>query len=93
MVLLLALAAGMVGYHFCEHESWLDAYADAAMILSGMGPLGPLKTRSGKLFAGCYAIFSGVVFLSTIGVIVAPIAHRLFHKFHLAPETPPKPKT
>lgn len=91
--LAVALAVGMAGYHFFEDESWLDAYADAAMILSGMGPLGPLKTRAGKLFAGSYAIFSGVIFLTSIGVFIAPIGHRLFHNFHLKLEAEPKSKS
>ena len=91
-VLLAALGVGMVGYHHFEGVSWVDAYVDAAMILSGMGPLGELHTTGGKLFAGTYAIFSGVVLLTTIGVFLAPIVHRLFHKFHLANEEIQKSK-
>jgi len=82
-VLLVCLAIGMTGYHVLENQSWVDAFANAAMILSGMGPLDPLKTTAGKLFAGCYAIFSGVAFLTTVGFFLAPIAHRVLHKFHL----------
>jgi hypothetical protein len=78
-----ALGIGMVGYHALEHLSWLDAFASAAMILSGMGPVGPLATPTGKLFAGCYALFSGLMFITVAGVILAPIAHRFLHKFHL----------
>ena len=85
-VLVAALGVGMAGYHHFEGVSWVDAYVDAAMILSGMGPLGELKTTGGKLFAGTYALFSGVVLLTTIGVFLAPIVQRLFHKFHLANE-------
>ena len=62
---------------------WLDAFANAAMILSGMGPLDPLKTAGGKLFAGFYALFSGVAFLTTVGILLAPVVHRALHKFHL----------
>ncbi len=83
LILLASLGAGMAGYHWCEGEKWIDAYADAAMILSGMGPLGPLQTESGKIFAGCYAIFSGVIFLTTVGVFLAPIVHRWVHHFHI----------
>ena len=72
----------MVGYHFSEGLDWVDSYANASMILSGMGPLHPLKTTEGKLFAGTYALFSGVAFLTTVGFLLAPIAHRLLHKFH-----------
>jgi len=73
----------MLGYHFLEHLPWLDSFASAAMILSGMGPIGPLETPAGKLFAGCYALFSGLLFITVAGVILAPLAHRLLHKFHL----------
>jgi hypothetical protein len=82
-VLVVALGIGMMGYHFLEQLPWLDAFTNAAMILSGMGPLSPLETSAGKLFAGCYALFSGLLFLSVVGFIMAPIAHRLLHKFHL----------
>jgi hypothetical protein len=91
-VLVAALGVGMVGYHHFEGVSWVDAYVDAAMILSGMGPLGELHTTGGKIFAGTYALFSGVVLLTTIGVFLAPIVHRLFHKFHLANEEIQKKK-
>lgn len=74
---------GMLGYHFYENMSWIDAFVNAAMILSGMGPLSPLKSTAGKLFAGCYALFSGLTFILIIGIIFAPIIHRFFHKFHL----------
>src|SRR6185503_5571573 len=82
-LLAVALGIGMIGYHFLEHLAWLDAFANAAMILSGMGPLAPLETSAGKFFAGCYALFSGLLFLSVAGIILAPLAHRLLHKFHL----------
>src|SRR5436305_6239570 len=78
-----SLVCGMAGYHFLESLSWLDAFVNAAMILSGMGPLAPLQTSAGKLFAGCYALFSGIAFLSSVGVIFAPVFHRFLHKFHL----------
>jgi len=83
-LLAAALALGMVGYRVTEHMSWLDAFANASMILSGMGPLGTLQTRAGKLFAGCYALFSGLAFITLAGVILAPFIHRAFHHFHLA---------
>jgi hypothetical protein len=82
-ILLLALSIGMLGYHYFESMSWIDAFANASMILSGMGPFGPLQTYSGKLFAGFYALFSGLAFITTAGIILAPVAHRLMHKFHL----------
>ena len=77
------LFIGMAGYHFIEGLTWIDAFANAAMILSGMGPLDPIKTSAGKLFAGFYAIFSGIAFLTTVAVLLAPMVHRALHRFHL----------
>ncbi len=96
-ILLVCLAAGMVGYHHFEAMGWTDSFVNAAMILSGMGPIGELKTHDGKIFAGCYALFSGVVFLTSVGLLLAPAFHRGLHKFHLAEQaaaktnSPPKP--
>jgi len=81
-----ALAVGMAGYRFFEVMPWVDSFANASMILSGMGPLTPLHTTAGKIFAGCYALFSGLVFIAVSGILTAPIAHRLLHKFHLEVE-------
>jgi len=78
-----ALGIGILGYHFCEGLSWLDSFVNAAMILSGMGPLGPLQHDAGKWFAGFYALFSGVAFITTVGLFLAPVVHRFLHKFHL----------
>jgi hypothetical protein len=78
-----SLIIGMVGYHYFESLNWVDSFANASMILSGMGPLGELKTTGGKIFAGCYAIFSGVAFLTSVAVVFAPMFHRFIHKFHL----------
>src|SRR2546430_9086788 len=72
-IILTSLAIGMAGYHFLEKLSWLDAFVNPAMILSGMGPVSELHTASGKLFAGCYALFSGIAFLTSIGVVFAPV--------------------
>ena len=80
---LLTLLVGMAGYHWLEGLSWLDAYLNAAMILGGMGPVAVLHTRAGKLFAGSYALFAGVVFLAAVGVVFAPAVHRVMHAFHL----------
>jgi hypothetical protein len=62
---------------------WIDAFADASMILSGMGPLSPLKTPGGKLFAGCYALYSGLLLIAVTGIVLAPVVHRLLHRFHV----------
>src|SRR5437660_12067033 len=83
LIILGSLAIGMAGYHFLEKMSWLDAFVNAAMILSGMGPLGPLQTSAGKFFAGSYALFSGLAFITSIGVVFAPVFHRFLHRFHL----------
>lgn len=82
VLILVALYIGMLGYHIFEKMSWVDAFVNASMILSGMGPLGTLSTTSGKIFAGCYALFSGLLFISLIGIVLAPIIHRILHKFH-----------
>jgi hypothetical protein len=80
---LVSLAAGTVGYRVTEGMPWIDALLNAAMILTGMGPVNVLQTTGGKLFATAYSLFSGVVFLAVASVVVAPIAHRILHSFHL----------
>jgi hypothetical protein len=74
---------GMAGYHYFEDLGWVDSYVNATMILSGMGPLDPIKTTGGRIFAGSYALFSGVAFLTTVGFFLMPVLHRLLHKLHL----------
>lgn len=83
LAIALALLIGMLGYHYFEKMTWVDAFVNAAMILSGMGPMGTLSTSAGKIFAGFYALFSGLMFILIIGLIFAPVFHRFFHKFHL----------
>jgi hypothetical protein len=73
----------MAGYRSFEGMDWIDAFANASMILSGMGPLGPLQTPGGKLFAGLYALYSGLALIAVTGIIFAPILHRLLHRFHM----------
>ncbi len=80
-IIVFSLFLGMAGYHYFEEMDWVDSYENAAMILSGMGPVDPVKTVNGKLFAGTYALFSGIVFLIVIAIIIAPLFHRFFHKF------------
>jgi hypothetical protein len=86
-LITLSLVAGMAGYHYLEGQNWVDAFANAAMILSGMGPLGTLNTTSGKIFAGCYALYSGLALILAIGVVIAPIVHRFLHRFHMEAES------
>ena len=73
----------MIGYHWLGGLTWIDAFLDSAMILSGMGPLSPLRSDAAKLFAGCYAIYCGIALIATTGVMLAPVIHRALHKFHL----------
>jgi hypothetical protein len=79
-----ALGLGMLGYHALVKLSWVDSFENAAMILSGMGPVAPVESDAGKLFAGFYALFSGLMFVTTMGIVFAPVFHRFIHKFHLA---------
>jgi hypothetical protein len=81
-VLFGALLLGMVGYAGFEHLGITDAFLNASMILGGMGPVDLPKTEGGKLFAGMYALFSGLVFLAVASIVIAPLAHRLLHRFH-----------
>jgi hypothetical protein len=81
-----SLAVGMWGYHTYAHEPWIDAFADAAMILSGMGPLNPLETPQAKLFAGGYALYSGLFLVAAASLILAPVLHRFLHRLHASDE-------
>ncbi len=83
-LLFVSLGIGMLGYHFLEGLSWLDSMLNASMILGGMGPVNPLQTTAGKIFASFYALYSGVVLLAAVGILAAPIFHRFLHRFHLA---------
>lgn len=76
----------MLGYHYFESESWVDSFLDAAMILGAMGPVRAPLTTGGKLFAGCYALYCGLVFLFVAGLLFTPVAHRVLHLFHADPE-------
>jgi hypothetical protein len=85
-LVIVSLAVGMAGYHGYEGLGWLDAFLNASMILSGMGPLMSPVTTGGKLFAGFYALYSGLAVLVIAGVIFAPVVHRFLHRFHLEAE-------
>ncbi|MEI8089589.1 MAG: hypothetical protein WCG63_08330 [Opitutaceae bacterium] len=77
----------MAGYHWLGGLAWIDSFLDAAMILSGMGPLSQLHSNGAKLFAGFYAIYCGIALISTAGIMLAPLIHRYLHKFHLEDDT------
>jgi hypothetical protein len=83
LIMIICLLIGIAGYPYTAEISWLDSLHNASMILSGMGPVVEIKTVSGKWFSSFYALFSGVVFITNIGVILAPALHRIFHRLHL----------
>ncbi len=77
------LVIGILGYRYVAHLDWIDALLNASMILTGMGPISPMIDDAAKLFASAYALFSGVVFLSGVGIVLSPLFHRILHRFHL----------
>jgi hypothetical protein len=81
-LVIVSLAAGMAGYAHFEHLPWRSGFLNAAMLLGGMGPVDAPITDGGKLFAGCYALYAGLVFLIAAALLVAPVIHRLLHTFH-----------
>jgi hypothetical protein len=81
-LLAFSLAIGMWGYMQFEHLPLVDAFLNAAMLLGGMGPVDAPRTSAGKFFAGCYALYAGLVFILSAALIFTPIAHRILHKFH-----------
>jgi hypothetical protein len=83
VIVILAVALGTAGYHLSANLPWLDAFLNASMILSGMGPVDRLDTSGAKLFAALYALFSGLVFIAVMGIVLGPWVHRLFHWFHI----------
>ena len=85
-IVAFSLLLGSVGYHYFGDLAWIDALHNAAMILTGMGPVDRMHTAAGKLFATFFALYSGIAFLSMTAVMLAPFIHRLLHKFHLDDE-------
>ena len=83
LLILFALGIGVAGYHWIAGFSPIDALLNAAMILGGMGPVGELRSNAAKLFASAYALFSGLVFITVAGVLLAPVLHRILHRFHV----------
>lgn len=86
-IILVALAIGMIGYHATERMDWLEAFLNAAMLLGGMGPVDPLRTAAGKLFAGMYALFCGLLIVLVSGIVLAPVLHRVLHALKVEDST------
>ncbi len=82
VLVLVSLSIGIVGYHLLAAEHWVDAFLDAAMILGGMGQVNAIAATPGKLFAACYALYAGVVFIVVSGIMITPVLHRVMHRFH-----------
>lgn len=82
-LMAIALSIGIAGYHFVAGFNWVDSLLEASMILGGMGPVRELPSDTAKIFASIYALFSGVIFIALMGIILAPLAHRVLHKFHV----------
>ena len=83
IIFIISLTIGVGGYHVLADLPWVDSFLNASMILGGMGPVDTLTTKAAKIFAGCYALFSGVAFISGMAIFLAPILHRFLHRFHL----------
>ena len=82
-IIFLSVAICMLGYHYLESLAWIDSLLNASMILGGMGPVDPLRTNAGKIFASFYALYSGMILLASVGVLATPVFHRFMHRFHL----------
>lgn len=83
LIIAVGVILGMLGFRWSEHYSWLDAFLNTCMLLGGMGQVNPIVTPGGKVFAGFFALFAGLVFIGVAGLIVAPFAHRVIHRLHL----------
>jgi len=81
-LIAVSLGVGMAGYHWIASFSWTDSFLNASMLLGGMGPVGELQSRGAKIFAGIFALYSGIVFLIVAGLLLVPVFHRVMHKFH-----------
>jgi len=86
ILIAVTLFIGVSGYHWIAGFDWVDSILEASMILGGMGPVNPLATAGAKMFASGYALFSGLIFIAIMGIILAPAAHRMLHKFHIDEE-------
>ena len=83
ILIAVALFIGIIGYHWIAGFDWVDSLLEASMILGGMGPVNPLVKTGAKMFASGYALFSGLAFIAVMGIVLAPVTHRMLHKFHI----------
>lgn len=83
VIMAVCLVIGIAGYHYWGEASWIDSLHNASMILGGMGPVVDMPTPAAKIFSSAYALFSGVIFITNVGVILAPALHRIFHRLHV----------
>jgi hypothetical protein len=82
VLIVFSLAIGMTGYRQYARMSWVDAFLNSSMLLGGMGPVGELTNDRAKIFAGCYALYAGLIFIVSLSVVMAPIVHRVLHALH-----------
>lgn len=83
LIFLFSITAGILGFHYIVKLNWVDSFLNSSMILGGMGQISELKTDAEKIFAGCYALFSGVTFLTSIAIFISPLLHRVLSRFHI----------
>lgn len=83
LLIAVSLVIGMIGYHITAHMNWIDSLYNASLILSGMGPASELHSKSAKIFASCYSLYSGLLLIAVTGMLLAPIFHRIMHKLHI----------
>jgi hypothetical protein len=83
VVILISLGLGILGYHLLARFSWIDSFLNASMLLGGMGPVGDIASNAGKLFAGIYALYAGLILIAASAIILTPVLHRLLHRLHV----------
>jgi hypothetical protein len=82
-IVLFSLAIGTIGFHFLALQEWIDAFLNSSMLLGGMGPVGDIRSVPGKLFASIFALYAGIVFIGSSGLLLAPVLHRVLHTMRL----------
>ena len=83
LALIFSLIIGTLGFHWLALQEWIDAFLNSSMLLGGMGPVGDIRSNAGKIFASLYALYAGIMFIGTSGLLLAPVLHRLLHKMRL----------